>query len=89
MIFHPHAALTSWAPGTTNSSILGNGVYFWAAHWLILFLRILFTAITFGALWLLYRYYRTGDPLFWFTTVGRAAAVVVAGGCCWPRATTR
>ncbi|CKU31484.1 arabinofuranan 3-O-arabinosyltransferase [Mycobacterium tuberculosis] len=51
-----------------NSSILGNGVYFGLPTWLILFLRILFTAITFGALWLLYRYYRTGDPLFWFTT---------------------
>ena len=51
-----------------NSSIEGNGVYFGLPTWLIVFLRILFTLIAAGTLWLLYRYYRTRDPLFWFTT---------------------
>lgn len=51
-----------------NSSIEGNGVYFGLPTWLIVFLRLLFTALAIGALWLLYRYYRTRDPLFWFTT---------------------
>lgn len=51
-----------------NSSIGGNGVYFGLPTWLIVFLRILFTVIAIGCLWLLYRYYRTRDPLFWFTT---------------------
>jgi arabinofuranan 3-O-arabinosyltransferase len=51
-----------------NSSILGNGVYYGLPGWLILFLRIAFAAIAAIALWLLYRYYRTRDPLFWFTT---------------------
>jgi arabinofuranan 3-O-arabinosyltransferase len=50
-----------------NSSIEGNGVYFGLPTWLIVFLRILFTLLAIGALWLLYRYYRTRDPLFWFT----------------------
>ena len=51
-----------------NSSIEGNGVYFGLPTWLIVFLRILFTLLAIGSLWLLYRYYRTRDPLFWFTT---------------------
>jgi len=51
-----------------NSSIEGNGVYFGLPTWLILFLRILFTLLAIGSLWLLYRHYRTRDPLFWFTT---------------------
>jgi len=51
-----------------NSSIEGNGVYFGLPTWLIVFLRILFTLIAIGAMWLLYRYYRTRDPLFWFTS---------------------
>ncbi|QUR67105.1 arabinofuranan 3-O-arabinosyltransferase [Mycobacterium spongiae] len=51
-----------------NSSILGNGVYFGLPTWLIVFLRILFTAIAIASLWLLYRYYRTRDPLFWYAT---------------------
>ena len=51
-----------------NSSIEGNGVYFGLPFWLILSLRILFTLLAIGSLWLLYRYYRTRDPLFWFTT---------------------
>ena len=50
-----------------NSSIEGNGVYFGLPTWLIVSLRILFTLLAIGALWLLYRYYRTRDPLFWFT----------------------
>lgn len=50
-----------------NSSIEGNGVYFGLPTWLIVFLRLLFTALAIGSLWLLYRYYRTRDPLFWFT----------------------
>ncbi len=51
-----------------NSSILGNGVYFGLPTWLILFLRILFTLIAIGSLWLLYRYYRIRDPRFWLLT---------------------
>jgi arabinofuranan 3-O-arabinosyltransferase len=51
-----------------NSSIEGNGVYFGLPTWLIVFLRLLFTALAIGAMWLLYRYYRTHDPLFWFTS---------------------
>lgn len=51
-----------------NSSIEGNGVYYGLPTWLIVFLRLLFTALAIGALWLLYRYYRTRDPRFWFTT---------------------
>jgi arabinofuranan 3-O-arabinosyltransferase len=51
-----------------NSSIEGNGVYFGLPFWLIHLLRILFTLSAIGSLWLLYRYYRTRDPLFWFTT---------------------
>ena len=51
-----------------NSSIEGNGVYFGLPTWLIVFLRILFTLLAIGSLWLLNRYYRTRDPLFWFTT---------------------
>jgi arabinofuranan 3-O-arabinosyltransferase len=51
-----------------NSSILGNGVYFGLPTWLILFMRILFTLLAVGSLWLLYRYYRTRDPRFWLLT---------------------
>ncbi|WP_289624917.1 MULTISPECIES: arabinofuranan 3-O-arabinosyltransferase [Mycobacterium] len=51
-----------------NSSIQGNGLYFGLPTWLIVALRLLFTLIAIAALWLLYRYYRTRDPLFWFTT---------------------
>jgi arabinofuranan 3-O-arabinosyltransferase len=50
-----------------NSSIEGNGVYFGLPTWLIVFLRVLFTVLAIGALWLLHRYYRTRDPLFWLT----------------------
>jgi arabinofuranan 3-O-arabinosyltransferase len=51
-----------------NSSIEGNGVYYGLPTWLIVFLRLLFTALAIGALWLLNRYYRTRDPRFWFST---------------------
>jgi arabinofuranan 3-O-arabinosyltransferase len=51
-----------------NSSILGNGVFFGLPTALIVFLRVLFTAIAVVSLWLLYRYYRTRDPLFWMLT---------------------
>ena len=50
-----------------NSSVEGNGVYFGLPTWLIVFLRIMFTVLAIGAMWLLYRYYRERDPLFWFT----------------------
>src|SRR6478735_7182307 len=51
-----------------NSSIQGNGVYYGLPMWLILLLRIAFLALAIGSLWLLYRYYRTRDPLFWMAT---------------------
>ncbi|BBA87641.1 arabinofuranan 3-O-arabinosyltransferase [Mycobacterium pseudoshottsii] len=73
LINHPMDFFTRTLPyilGTRdyfNSSIQGNGIYFGLPTWLILFLRLLFTAIAIASLWLLYRYYRTRDPLFWFT----------------------
>jgi arabinofuranan 3-O-arabinosyltransferase len=51
-----------------NSSILGNGTYFGLPMWLIVFLRVLFALLAVASLWLLYRYYRTRDPLLWFCT---------------------
>ena len=36
--------------------------------WLILLLRIVFTVLAVASLWLLYKYYRTRDPLFWMLT---------------------
>ena len=51
-----------------NSSIQGNGIYYGLPLWLILLLRIAFLALAVGSLWLLYRYYRTRDPLFWMAT---------------------
>jgi arabinofuranan 3-O-arabinosyltransferase len=51
-----------------NSSILGNGVFFGLPTVLIVLLRVGFTAIAVVSLWLLYRYYRTRDPLFWMLT---------------------
>jgi arabinofuranan 3-O-arabinosyltransferase len=74
LVVHPMDFVTRTVPYMLgvrdyfNSSIEGNGVYFGLPTWLILFLRILFTLIAIGSLWLLYRYYRTRDPLFWFTT---------------------
>jgi arabinofuranan 3-O-arabinosyltransferase len=51
-----------------NSSISGNGEYYGLPMWLILLLRIVFGLLAVGSLWLLYKYYRTRDPLFWFCT---------------------
>ncbi|MGD9620337.1 MAG: arabinofuranan 3-O-arabinosyltransferase [Mycolicibacterium sp.] len=51
-----------------NSSILGNGVYYGLPMWLIMLLRVTFALIGAASLWLLYRYYRTRDPLFWMLT---------------------
>jgi arabinofuranan 3-O-arabinosyltransferase len=51
-----------------NSSILGNGVYYGLPMWLILLLRFVFAALAVASLWLLYRYYRERDPLFWMLT---------------------
>jgi arabinofuranan 3-O-arabinosyltransferase len=51
-----------------NSSIQGNGVYYGLPMRLILLLRIAFLALAVVSLWLLNRYYRTRDPLFWMAT---------------------
>jgi arabinofuranan 3-O-arabinosyltransferase len=51
-----------------NSSIQGNGVYYGLPMWLIVLLRLAFAALAVASLWLLYRYYRTRDPLFWMAT---------------------
>jgi arabinofuranan 3-O-arabinosyltransferase len=51
-----------------NSSIQGNGIYYGLPTWLISSLRVGFFALAVASLWLLYRYYRTRDPLFWMVT---------------------
>lgn len=51
-----------------NSSVLGNGVYYGLPMWLIMALRVLFVVLAIASLWLLNRYYRTRDPLFWALT---------------------
>ncbi len=51
-----------------NSSILGNGVYYGLPMWLIMLLRITFAVLAAISLWLLYRYYRQRDPMFWMLT---------------------
>jgi arabinofuranan 3-O-arabinosyltransferase len=51
-----------------NSSIQGNGVYYGLPMWLIWLLRIAFGVLAVLSLWLLYKYYRTRDPLFWMAT---------------------
>ncbi|WP_422747945.1 arabinofuranan 3-O-arabinosyltransferase [Mycobacterium sp. WMMD1722] len=51
-----------------NSSIQGNGIYYGLPPLLILGLRILFLLLAIGSLVLLYRFYRTRDPLFWMLT---------------------
>ena len=74
LVVHPGDFITRTVPYMLgvrdyfNSSIEGNGVYFGLPFWLIDLLRILFTLLAIGSLWLLYRYYRTRDPLFWYTT---------------------
>ena len=51
-----------------NSSVLGNGVYYGLPMWLIVALRLSFIVLAAGSLWLLYRYYRERDVLFWMLT---------------------
>jgi arabinofuranan 3-O-arabinosyltransferase len=51
-----------------NSSIQGNGIYYGLPTWLIVLLRIGFLALAVASLWLLYRYYRERDQLFWMLT---------------------
>ncbi|GAY16211.1 arabinofuranan 3-O-arabinosyltransferase [Mycobacterium sp. shizuoka-1] len=51
-----------------NSSVLGNGVYYGLPTWLILALRLVFLALAVASLWLLHRYYKHRDPLFWMLT---------------------
>jgi arabinofuranan 3-O-arabinosyltransferase len=51
-----------------NSSIIGNGMYYGLPTWLILLLRIGFVLLAAASLWLLYRYYRERDQLFWMLT---------------------
>jgi arabinofuranan 3-O-arabinosyltransferase len=51
-----------------NSSIAGNGLYYGLPIWLTLLLRLAFIALAVLSLWLLYKYYRTRDPLFWMAT---------------------
>jgi arabinofuranan 3-O-arabinosyltransferase len=51
-----------------NSSIAGNGIYYGLPLWLIMLLRIGFGLLAAYTLWLLYKYYRTRDPLFWMLT---------------------
>src|SRR4029078_6786903 len=51
-----------------NSSIQGNGTYYGLPGWLILLLRIVFTVLAVVSIWLLYKYSRQRDPLFWMLT---------------------
>ncbi len=52
-----------------NSSVLGNGgVYYGLPTWLILLLRVIFLVLAVASLWLLHRYYKHRDPLFWMLT---------------------
>ncbi|MGZ8813654.1 MAG: arabinofuranan 3-O-arabinosyltransferase [Mycobacterium sp.] len=51
-----------------NSSIAGNALYYGLPVWLTLLLRLAFVVLAVLSLWLLYKYYRTRDPLFWMTT---------------------
>lgn len=51
-----------------NSSILGNGIYYGLPMWLIMVLRLAVTVLAVITLWLLYRYYRQRDQLFWMAT---------------------
>ena len=72
-----------------NSSILGNGIYFGLPTWLIMSLRIVFAVLAVGSLWLLYRYYRDRDPLFWMLTSSGVLLIGRSWCCPWARATTR
>ena len=61
----PYSASTR---GYFDSSVLGNGVYYGLPTWLIITLRLVFVVLAVASLWLLNRYYRTRDPLFWMLT---------------------
>ena len=68
-----------------NSSIAGNGLYYGLPTWLILLLQLTFAVLAVLSLWLLYKYYRTRDPLLWMTDfVRRAADHVVPGAVAGP-----
>ncbi|OMC34549.1 hypothetical protein A5740_09690 [Mycobacterium sp. GA-1841] len=51
-----------------NSAILGNGIYYGLPMWLIIVLRVAIVVLAVISLWLLYRYYRERDQLFWMLT---------------------
>jgi arabinofuranan 3-O-arabinosyltransferase len=51
-----------------NSSIQGNGIYYGLPTWLIVLLRLGFFVLAVASLYLLYRYYRRRDQLFWMLT---------------------
>ncbi|MGL4305035.1 MAG: glycosyltransferase family 87 protein [Mycobacteriaceae bacterium] len=51
-----------------NSSIVGNGLYYGISPILIWSLRIGLGITVLISLWLLYRYYRKSDQLFWMAT---------------------
>jgi arabinofuranan 3-O-arabinosyltransferase len=51
-----------------NNSIAGVGLYYGLPAWLNLLLRALFALLGAGSMWLLYRYYRTREPLLWMLT---------------------
>jgi arabinofuranan 3-O-arabinosyltransferase len=59
-----------------NSSIAGNGLYYGLPTWLIILLRLAFIVLAVLSLWLLYKYYRTRDPLFWMTTSSGVLLIV-------------
>ncbi|MGH3970887.1 MAG: glycosyltransferase family 87 protein, partial [Mycobacterium sp.] len=51
-----------------NYSVAGVGLYYGLPASLILLLRVVFAMLGVGSLWLLYRYYRTREPLLWMLT---------------------
>jgi arabinofuranan 3-O-arabinosyltransferase len=51
-----------------NSSIQGNGIYYGLPIWLIVVMRLTALVLAVISLWLLYRYYRERDQLFWMLT---------------------
>ena len=72
-----------------NSSIQGNGVYYGLPMWLIWLLRITFSVLAAASVWLLYKYYRERDPLFWMATTS-GVLLTTRGWCCpLARVTTR
>ena len=63
-----------------NSSVLGNGTYYGLPTWLIITLRLGFVVLAAISLWLLNRYYRTRDPLFWMLT--SSGVLLIASWLC-------